>query len=298
MNRRGANDIATARMSVFVLAVLFASAGVASAQCADVLPVPHVLAQHAPQTSDASVQESPSQDQRPHGQDPLPEAEKPTRGFVSAISHNLIDDVKHIPRRNSAYWLVGGTATALAVHPFDQTLNRRLVGSDTVGDAFIPGKYIGATETQIAASFATYIVGRTRHQPRVQHIGMDLLEAQLLTEGIVQVVKVAVQRERPLNPDGTRFSGYSFPSGHAAVTFASATVLQQHLGWRAAVPTYLLATYVAMSRLHDNEHYVSDVAFGAATGIIVGRSVTWHGRNNYTIAAVPMAGGLGVAIVW
>lgn len=34
-----------------------------------------------------------------------------------------------------------------------------------------------------------------------------------------------------------------------------------------------------MSRLHDNNHYASDVIAGAAAGIIIGRSVTYHGRN-------------------
>ena len=58
-------------------------------------------------------------------------------------------------------------------------------------------------------------------------------------------------------------------------------MLQQHLGYRAGIPTYLVATYVAMSRLHDNRHFASDVVMGAATGIIIGRSVTWHGRNFY-----------------
>jgi hypothetical protein len=43
---------------------------------------------------------------------------------------------------------------------------------------------------------------------------------------------------------------------------------------------------VAISRLHDNRHFASDVAFGAATGIIIGRSVTWHGRNFYGIPVV------------
>ncbi len=69
------------------------------------------------------------------------------------------------------------------------------------------------------------------------------------------------------------------PSGHATVTFAVATVLQQHLGYKAAIPTYLIASYVATSRLHDNRHYASDVVMGAVTGVIVGRSVTYHGRN-------------------
>ena len=50
------------------------------------------------------------------------------------------------------------------------------------------------------------------------------------------------------------------PSGHATVTFAAATVLQQHLGYKWAIPTYLVASYVALSRLHDNRHVASDVA--------------------------------------
>jgi len=37
-----------------------------------------------------------------------------------------------------------------------------------------------------------------------------------------------------------------------------------------------------MSRLVDDRHWASDVTAGAALGIIVGRSVTWHGRNFYS----------------
>jgi membrane-associated phospholipid phosphatase len=234
----------------------------------------------------------------PDPQDPAPEPTKPTRGFVSALVQNLGDDIKHLPRRNSLYFLLGGGAAALAVHPADESINRHLLGSSFADAFFAPGKYVGATEVQIGASFTTYILGRVRHQPRVQHLGMDLLEAQILTEGIVEGAKVMVRRDRPLNPDGTRYPGYSFPSGHAAVTFASATVLQQHLGWKAAVPTYVLATYVATSRLHDNRHFASDVVFGAATGIVVGRSVTWHGRNDWHLSMAALPGGLGGIIKW
>jgi len=74
-------------------------------------------------------------------------------------------------------------------------------------------------------------------------------------------------------------------------------VLQQHIGYKAAIPTYAVASYVAMSRLHDNRHYASDVIFGAALGVVIGRSVTWHGRNFY---ASPMllhdGGGLQLAL--
>ena len=198
----------------------------------------------------------------------LPEPQKPTRSFMDALGHNLLDDIKHLPQRNSLYWVVGGGFAAYAVHGLDDDLNRRLLGSD-ISNAFIPGKYIGSTEVQIGAALTTYMVGRKRHQTRVEHIGMDLLEAQLLTEGIVELTKVAVRRDRPINSDGSHAAGSWRPSGHAAITFASATVLQQHLGWKAAVPTYTLATYLAFLRLHDNRHFVSDVVFGATVGIII-----------------------------
>ena len=152
----------------------------------------------------------------------------------------------------------------------------------------------------VGLSMATYVYGRALGHDHVRHLGMDLLEAQALTEGVVEIAKAIGRRPRPLNPDGTPNStkSFSFPSGHAAVTFASATVLQQHLGWKYAVPTYLIATYVAMSRLHDNRHYLSDVVMGAATGVIIGRSVTWHGRNNYQIAPAVGPDFLGLAIEW
>src|SRR6185437_8908266 len=112
------------------------------------------------------------------------------------------------------------------------------------------------------------------HKPHVEHLGMDEIEAALLSEGIVEGLKVVVRRDRPTPLAGqtTTGSGFSFPSGHATLTFAAATVLQQHLGYRFAIPTYLMASYVAISRLHDNVHFASDVAFGAGLGIMIGRS--------------------------
>jgi len=257
-----------------------------------------VLAQN-PQSSSASSDQpdkTTTQEKKPDQKPPAAvgeEAAKPTRSFFPALFHNLGDDVKHMPRLNSVYWLAGGGALAAAVHPADDRINTRLVNSSTNG-LWVPGKIIGGTPIILGASLATYVIGRSQGMPRAQHLGMDELEAAILTEGIVEGVKQIVRRDRPLLADGTRQSGFSFPSGHAATTFAAATVLQQHLGYKAGVPTYLIASYVAMSRLHDNRHFASDVVFGAATGIVIGRSVTWHGRNFY---ASPMLVPDGAGIV-
>jgi membrane-associated phospholipid phosphatase len=120
---------------------------------------------------------------------------------------------------------------------------------------------------------------------------MDLLQAQLLSEILVEPLKFAVRRERP---DGS--NRQSFPSGHAAVTFATATVIERHLGWRKSMIGYAIASYVAMSRIHDNRHYLSDVIFGAAVGSIAGRTVVHHRADYWAFRPVPVPGG-GIALM-
>ena len=222
------------------------------------------------------------------------EQTKPTRGFFSTLFHNLGDDVKHIPRKNTLYWLGAGAAGVLIIHPADDNINDRLSNSDSAKTFFKAGKYLGSFPVLMGIGVTTYVVGRKRPSKRATHLGMDLIEATLLADGMTELIKVAVRRQRPIRDDGTRAAGYAFPSGHAAGTFAAATVLQQHLGWKWAVPTYTIGTYVAISRLADDRHWASDVVAGAAEGIIVGRSVTWHGRNFY---ASPMLLPKGAGIM-
>ena len=75
---------------------------------------------------------------------------KPTRNFPSALAHNLWDDVKHLPRQNSVYWLAGGGAAALAIHPLDDDINRHFAGSGAA-DAF--WMYSAASSRSASVSF-------------------------------------------------------------------------------------------------------------------------------------------------
>jgi membrane-associated phospholipid phosphatase len=59
---------------------------------------------------------------------------------------------------------------------------------------------------------------------------------------------------------------------------------------------YGVAAYVSTSRLHDDVHYASDVVFGAAVGTISGRTVTQHGRNDWTLVPVPTRGGAALML--
>jgi membrane-associated phospholipid phosphatase len=102
-----------------------------------------------------------------------------------------------------------------------------------------------------------------------------------------------VRRQRP---EG---SGFAFPSGHTTVSFASATVLQQHFGWKAGAPAYALASYIALSRVQMQRHYLSDVAFGAALGIAAGRTIVIGSeRRRVRLEPLVVGGGGGVQFNW
>jgi len=216
----------------------------------------------------------------------------PAHTGIHALFGDLVEDVKHLPAMQNVYIAAIGGGLAVAAHPADRTLNAKLIShSDAVNTAFAPAKYLGDTAEQVALSLGTYAVGRIFNQPKTSHIGMDLLQAQILTEMLVEPIKFATRRERP---DGS--NRQSFPSGHAAITFATATVIERHLGWRKSLLGYGIASYVAASRLHDNRHYLSDVIFGAAVGSIAGRTVVHHASDYWAMVPVSVPGG-GIALL-
>jgi hypothetical protein len=211
---------------------------------------------------------------------------------VRAIFFGLKDDIKNLPSRQNLQIAGIGGGLALAAHPLDQTVNAKAIGqSDRVTRIFTPGQYYGDTPEQMAFSLGTWALGRVMHKPKMSHLGMDLLRAQAVTELMVEPVKLATRR---LRPDGS--NSQSFPSGHAAVTFATATVIQRHLGWKRSLAAYAIASYVAAARLQENRHYLSDVVFGAAVGTIAGRTVTRHGRETWTLVPMAAPGGMAIGV--
>ena len=239
-----------------------------------------------------SGQEKPQEPKKTDGED---EAEQkkpvtPPHTGVRALLDGVKEDVQHLPSRANLYLAALGGGLALAVHPIDQSFNARLRSHyDVVNAAFAPGKYLGNTPEQVGLSIGTYVFGRAYHKPKASHLGMDLLRAQAITELLVEPLKLATHRQRP---DGSNHM--AFPSGHAAITFAGATVIERHLGWKKSLLGYAIASYVAASRLHDNRHYASDVVFGAAVGAIAGRTVTEHGAEVWTFIPTRVPGGIAI----
>jgi membrane-associated phospholipid phosphatase len=138
-------------------------------------------------------------------------------------------------------------------------------------------------------AIAWWIAGSAAGSPAQAAVGRDLVRAHLSVWSWTYAMKFAVDRTRP-NGDP-----HSFPSGHASTSFTVATVLQEHFGWKVGVPAFAAAAYTGVTRVADNQHWASDVVFGAALGIASGRTVTIHLRNTKVSAApAPIPGGLGV----
>jgi membrane-associated phospholipid phosphatase len=210
-------------------------------------------------------------------------------------------DFAAFPKRQSTWVILGiGGGAALLVHPWDTEINDELQEANTLKKVLAPGKYLGNAGVQAGAAVGVYLIGRYAMEPDVgthtnkwSHLGFDLLRAQILTQAFTYAIKVTARRDRPTG------ECCAFPSGHASMTFATASVIERHFGYRGSWPMFLIAGYVSVSRLTDNRHYLSDVLFGSALGIASGWTVVGrHGRETFTMYPVPVRGGGALAGQW
>jgi len=131
-------------------------------------------------------------------------------------------------------------------------------------------------------------------------------EAQLFTEGICAILKFAVGRDRPEEDHGhTSFNPFkhwnaSFPSAHAARSFAMAAVFSETYEQPFPIIAYTAATLVSLSRVYQDKHFFSDAFVGAVIGYSIGKAlICKHQKSNYswTISPVIMGSSKNLGIM-
>lgn len=100
------------------------------------------------------------------------------------------------------------------------------------------------------------------HDEHARQHSLRTADALLTSTLITEVLKRVVREKRPDSDERT-----SFPSGHATVAFAAAT-MASHYHPKQALLWYAGATLISASRVQLNRHRVHDVLAGAAVGYL------------------------------
>jgi hypothetical protein len=219
-------------------------------------------------------------------QAPSGDSRQPGGSAAGQFVRDVLSDYKNFFSVETALWLGIGGGAALGVHQADQSIAN---WAQTTMPSMPGGMYYGSQAVQIPVAIIWWIAGNAAGSENQASTGRDLLRAQLSAASWTYALKFATQRTRP---NGTSLS---FPSGHASTSFAVASVLQEHFGWKVGVPALLAAAYTGMSRIAQNDHWASDVVFGAALGMASGRTVTIRLRQTKVSMvpfSVPRGGGI------
>lgn len=224
------------------------------------------------------------------------------RARVEQLEKNFFRDLAHDQkviwtsplRLQSTDWkwglpLLGGTTALLASdRGTTHEVNELVAGSPTSLRASRWTSRIGGAAANFGTAGAIYLAGRWTKNDRLRETGLLATEAVIHAGIVVNSIKMVTNRQRPEQGDGKgRFwsGGKSFPSGHAGMSFALATVVAQEyrdkplIRWGA----YGLAAAVSASRVTGLKHHPSDVVIGGLIGYGMGRYV-WrsHQPRNVT----------------
>ena len=143
----------------------------------------------------------------------------------------------------------------------------------------VVGTYIGYGYLWLALALAMIVFGTTQDHRNLL-VGQGVMAVTL---GLVHAVKAWGGRPRP----AFRRKGFhhqfltssSFPSSHAATSFAMAGVVVQLYPWWDGATVFVVAGLIGLSRVYLREHFPLDVLAGALLGLGVALGLTpWFAR--------------------
>jgi len=195
----------------------------------------------------------------------------------------------------------------------DERVEQGLNRSNLQADDFLHGlTHVGDPEVLFGVTIAGYGLGRWRDWPGLRRGSLHVFEG-LADAGIAaEAISILAGRRRPVDqPSHGPFlgpRGYfsdsnngSFVSGHAAMTFAAATIISHESGtYWVGIPAYVVAGGVSYSRIYVARHWLSDVIGGAALGYSVGILVEHrlHSKPKLAGTFYPMVKENTLGVAW
>ncbi|SHH66020.1 phosphatase PAP2 family protein [Winogradskyella jejuensis] len=173
--------------------------------------------------------------------------------------------------------LIGGTASlTLADREVRRVFQSNAEDFPTVVRDF--GWYFGSPQNYFMANAGLYGFGLITKNEKVRKTSVLIISSSITTGLIQTFTKNAIGRARPgrneghltFNPFANDVGYTSFPSGHTilSVTMAHSIAKQFENPW-VKVGIYTVGAIPPISRLVDDAHWLSDIAFSTAVSIFV-----------------------------
>jgi membrane-associated phospholipid phosphatase len=216
---------------------------------------------------------------------PAPKADK---YYFSAAGKDILHTAT-FPRylkKEDVPFLIGGLTSTLFFLPADEAVTEAMFKNQSEAltdfcqialDPWGNGLYT------LPVFGLTWLAGSIADDDRSKWVGLQGSKATILAMAVSRVPKFIFQRHRPDENDinAYQFEGpfkgftgnYSFPSGHAFIAFAAVSSVAPELKDKKwlVVAMYSLASAVALSRVYQTEHWLTDAVGGAVSGYVFGR---------------------------
>jgi membrane-associated phospholipid phosphatase len=212
--------------------------------------------------------------------------------FLESFSHDFLA-VTSSPKdwqekdilRLAALMASGSIILAFDGNIRDWVHDKRSTASEDVFQVFSPlghGLFLGSSLILL------YAAGEVIEDCKLRKTALLGVESWLISGVIVTGLKFFTGRARPyatssgsyFHPFSFKSRYHSFPSGHASSAFAVATIIaDQSENLSVDILAYSLASMAALSRVHEDKHWASDILIGAAIGYFVSKKVSALNRK-------------------
>jgi len=191
------------------------------------------------------------------------------------------------------YILLGSLVAAgmVYVNKAGREYNKRETFDDAkpVGNLGYIGETIGWGYLNVLYMLGHFGYGYFKKDDESLKASEHMLKASTYTLFATTSLKLMINERRPGFPEDKS----SFPSGHASMSFAFASVVAARHGWFYGSLAYGLGTYISVSRINDDWHYLHDVLIGMGIGASYGWGLHYAYKKGlpFQFTVVPTNGG-------
>jgi len=196
------------------------------------------------------------------------------------------DDLRFTITSPDILGLWGGlSVSSMALTNEEPRLNSLWAGEEGAADQiFELGDAGGNAIYPIVSGLVLHMAGKVGLPPRWRTFGDDLLRVQAVNALATVTMKRTVDRRRP---SGGR---HSFPSGHTSTAFATAAAVYHNFGPKWGSVAFAAGTYIGLSRVQENKHYISDVVAGAVLATYISLRVLHRKPMDSSVRISPFVG--------